>query len=375
MNNIDFPYIYYYNVGRLGDWMLNDIRNMFSNNTSQGRIDVTLFFIDVFLLLCHVLLMVLYLYSKNSLMITANIFSVIIYFYFLFTCTKKVNSFVCITYAEILVHMVFACYSYGWTAGFQNWVFALLCGCFLTTYTPFNNQKMDKRPWLFSGILIIIYFVLFFFLRNNTHNTYESILYTLLCVINSIYSFIAIVLFSLFYTSKNIRRQNELSRRADYDELTSLYNRHALNQIGNNCIHQAKMAKAKFSVAIIDIDHFKKINDTYGHNKGDEVLKELSNIIRSFSIRGIIPGRWGGEEFVLIAPYTISYNEFCVILEKLREKVEEVKFNITSKKTIHLTISIGASEIRSASNIDSAVALADKNLYQAKEDGRNKLVS
>ncbi|MCR4581416.1 MAG: GGDEF domain-containing protein [Bacilli bacterium] len=182
-------------------------------------------------------------------------------------------------------------------------------------------------------------------------------------------------MFSIFYTSKSIRKQNELSRRADYDELTSLYNRHALNQIGNNCIHQAKMAKANFSVAIIDIDYFKKINDTYGHAKGDDVLKELSSIIRSFSIRGIIPGRWGGEEFIMIAPYTIDYNEFCVVLEKLREKIEKYKFAITAKNNIAITISIGASSVKNVSTLDEAVSFADKNLYQAKESGRNKLVS
>ena len=188
-------------------------------------------------------------------------------------------------------------------------------------------------------------------------------------------SFLSIVLFSLFYTSTTNRRQNELSRRADYDELTSLYNRYALNHIGNNFITQARGAKSKLSVAIIDIDYFKKINDTYGHTKGDEVLKELSSIIRSYSVRGIVPGRWGGEEFIMIAPYTIDYSEFVVILEKLREKIEKTKFHISGKKPLGITISIGASEVEKVNNIEDAVSYADKNLYEAKETGRNKLVS
>lgn len=354
--------------------MLDELKDVIKSK-SQGRIDVTLFFVDVFLLLCHVIFMVLYLYSKNSLMITANIFSVIIYFYYLFYCTKKVNSFVWITCVEIMMHMVLACYSYGWDAGFQNWCFALLNACFLTTFTPTNKTKRgDIRPWIISFAVIILYYVMYYFMRDRLVEDLDSTLNTVLFIINSAFAFSSIALFSLFYTSKNMRKQNELSRRADYDELTALYNRHALNFIGNNCIQQAKASKAKFSVAILDIDHFKTINDTYGHAKGDEILKEFANIIRSYSIKGIIPGRWGGEEFVMIAPYTIGYEEFCLILEKLREKIESNKYSVSAKKSIKITISIGASEIRNVANIEEAVEMADKKLYEAKESGRNKLV-
>jgi len=356
--------------------MLEYIKSILNNNTPQGKIDVTVFFVDVFLLLCHILLMIVYLFSKNILIITTNIFSILIYLYFVFNCTKKMNVFVVITYLEILSHIVIASIAFGLSAGFQNWSYGLLCACFLATFTPLTNEhKLDKRPYIFAFISVITYFVLIVALHDYKSDVHSLLTYNILYTMNSVISFASIIMFSIFYTSKSIRKQNELSRRADYDELTSLYNRYALNQIGNNCIHQAKMAKANFSVAIIDIDYFKNINDTYGHAKGDDVLKELSSIIRSFSIRGIIPGRWGGEEFIMIAPYTIDYNEFCVVLEKLREKIEKYKFAITAKNNLAITISIGASSVKNVSTLDEAVSLADKNLYQAKESGRNKLVS
>ena len=178
----------------------------------------------------------------------------------------------------------------------------------------------------------------------------------------------------MFYTSRSNRKEIELSRKADYDELTDLYNRHALNDLGNKLIKMAKDDKEPYYVAILDIDHFKEINDKYGHPSGDLVLKKIASTIRSFSIRGIIPGRWGGEEFVMIAPHNIKYDDFTEVLEKLRIKISQTKFEIENKKKINLTISIGSAKMTKYGNIEEAISKADINLYEAKESGRNKLV-
>ena len=192
---------------------------------------------------------------------------------------------------------------------------------------------------------------------------------------NNMITFAAIILFSVFYTLRNENRVYELTRKADYDELTSLYNRYSLNTIGGRISSDAKKQRKQYAVAIIDIDFFKKINDTYGHSAGDDVLKELANILRSYSVRGIVSGRWGGEEFVMIAPSNVTYSEFIIVLEKLREKVGRTKFQIDENKEINLTISIGAAPIEYKVKLEDAVTIADKNLYEAKETGRNKLIS
>ena len=98
-----------------------------------------------------------------------------------------------------------------------------------------------------------------------------------------------------------------------------------------------------------------------------------SKYLRAYSIRGITPGRWGGEEFIMIAPNSIEFNEFTIILEKLREKIQSKTFKMNDQE-IQITISIGAASVSDVKDLEAAVALADEKLYEAKETGRNKVV-
>ncbi len=141
------------------------------------------------------------------------------------------------------------------------------------------------------------------------------------------------------------------------DELTRALNRHG-------CINHLKPIK-RYALAMIDIDFFKKINDTYGHDAGDYVLKELSSIIRQNIRERDLFCRWGGEEFVLILPYTSAENGVKV-LEKLRKKIENYDFN-----GIKVTISVGINEFDG--DFESTLKKADEKLYLAKSSGRNKV--
>ena len=145
------------------------------------------------------------------------------------------------------------------------------------------------------------------------------------------------------------------------------------NNIGNKRLSLLNNQTSKLDVAIIDIDHFKSINDTYGHDAGDIVLEKLARILRMYSIKEIKCGRWGGEEFVLISNNSISHKEFVNIVKELREYVETHKLDI-GKKKINITISAGIAQGTRCQNLEQIVALADKKLYKAKKTGRNKVV-
>ena len=359
--------------------MIKDIRELWSKKKElQGRLDVTIFFVNIFLILTHLFLMVIYILANHSFMMVINALSLIYYLFWFINCYKYKDFYISFTFFEIWIHMLLGLVSFGWHSSFQNWIFALIVATFLPSFKSDVYKPNYARSFLFTGIICISYFVfavLIYIIPFRIAVELSPILLRTIFTFNNLVAFSAIILFSIFYTIRNEYRVHELTRRAEYDELTALYNRHALQAVGNAMRREAHRNNGNYSVAIIDIDFFKKINDTYGHASGDFVLKELANLLRAYSFKGICPGRWGGEEFIMIAPYNIDYNEFTIILEKLREKVEGHLFSIEGNVRIRVTISAGVALLTSKTTLEDGIALADKNLYKAKESGRNRVIA
>ena len=354
---------------------MEEIKRLFKNKYNiQGKIDITVFFVNIYLLFIHILLLIIYLLFGHKLMTIYSLITTPIYLYYIFNCYKTINRYMGIAFCEIWVHLILGILSFGWTPCYQNWCFGMIVAYFLPA---FDLNKTNNRPFIYAFMVIFTYFFLStFYPLINLKITMDLTIsqHSILFIINNLSVFVAIILFAIFYTSRSTRKELELSRKADYDELTGLYNRHAISQLGNKLIESAKENKKPYYIAMIDIDFFKKINDTYGHTSGDMVLRKLSNIIRIYSIKGIIPGRWGGEEFIMIAPHQMKYSEFTKILESLRSIVEKTEFLTEKNEKIKLTISIGSVIIKKHKNIDESISLADNNLYKAKTKGRNRLV-
>lgn len=163
-----------------------------------------------------------------------------------------------------------------------------------------------------------------------------------------------------------------LYNEAMEDPLTGLRNRRGLHAHYERRIATLRIYE-KASIIMCDIDHFKHVNDTYGHNAGDEVLKYVANLLQN-SIR-IDDGafRWGGEEFILLLPHK-STAEAIVLAERLRGLIEEsvISFEGTD---IRITMSFGVSEINPELTTEENVEAVDAKLYYAKEHGRNRVVS
>lgn len=165
----------------------------------------------------------------------------------------------------------------------------------------------------------------------------------------------------------------ELERLSITDALTGLFNRREFDRVLESEARRSARYKHPLSVAMIDIDHFKIINDTYGHQVGDEILKDIAQILLKCLRETDTVARYGGEEFIIILPET-DYDIALTISDRLRESVEVADFQ-TQKGTLQITISVGVTSItRKAINPARLVASADEALYIAKEGGRNRVV-
>jgi len=165
-----------------------------------------------------------------------------------------------------------------------------------------------------------------------------------------------------------IAHQQELEDRAYRDELTQIYNRRYFEEEFDREIARYQREKRPLSIFMLDIDKFKNINDNYGHQIGDEILKGLVNIIKD-NIRAVdIFARWGGEEFICILPNTIL-QDAVLVAQHLREIIE--KYNFIDN--ISVTCSFGVAEFNQGDTKESVVKKVDNALYLAKEGGRNRV--
>ena len=163
-------------------------------------------------------------------------------------------------------------------------------------------------------------------------------------------------------------KNKELEKLATTDNLTNLYNRRKLDELLRNEIFRSERFEHVFGFSILDIDYFKNVNDTYGHQIGDKVLIEIANILKSNLRKTDFVGRFGGEEFVIICPES-NIENINELMERFRLIIEKYDFG----KVTHQTASFGITIFKKDDTIDSIIKRADEALYEAKNSGRNKV--
>lgn len=164
-----------------------------------------------------------------------------------------------------------------------------------------------------------------------------------------------------------------ITNHANRDYLTGLYNRRYFFEHLPAYIHEAGQNAEPLALAIIDIDHFKKINDSYGHDIGDKVIVTLADILRSGTNHKDILARFGGEEFCLVLKNR-NKTSALTILERLRNEVENLEIPCKNNKIITITISIGLALYNEEEGLEESIHQADMMLYKAKQEGRNRIV-
>ena len=190
--------------------------------------------------------------------------------------------------------------------------------------------------------------------------------------------FLALTFLSAYYEHSRIILYNHITAmqevaevQAKQDSLTNLLNRRGIMEMINHEYQRLDRHEVPLSILLCDIDYFKKVNDTCGHQQGDIVLQKLSRIFLKTIRKQDMVARWGGEEFLIMLP-DASATDALRVAEKLRKKVAATNLQVPDH-SIQVTVSIGVSEVTRQHSIDYAISKADEYLYQAKSLGRNRV--
>ncbi|ARV72573.1 GGDEF domain-containing protein [Vibrio campbellii] len=229
-------------------------------------------------------------------------------------------------------------------------------------------SSWENRPYLFK-------FNNFSPVSNSSNLMFQDIVITPLRSLSGDVSHIAIQINDVSETARNrihLRETNQhLSEISRKDGLTGLFNRAYWEQSLKEEFAQLKVIEESSSLVIFDIDHFKKVNDTYGHHTGDEVIRRTSSLLRKTARSSDICGRFGGEEFTVLLPHT-NQEQANYFAERLRKRIEQEIVKV-EEFLINYTISIGVCEYKSYFESHTQwLKSADAALYRAKESGRNQ---
>ncbi len=339
----------------------------------EAQVKILFYIVNLFMFMCGIIFGIFFFHVSMPMFLINCYFMLLnVYLYYLLE-QNEIAEFINLTLLQLWLFLICSVLFIGWDYGFQQYIFCILCIFFLPFYLP-EQQKRKRYHRIGMGLaLILTYFILYYLCELSDLNIGiegTQISKDIMFGINSFITAIAIMTFSVFSTAVGVDDRKRLTRKADFDQLTGLYNRYAINQILENYVN----SKRKIYIAIADIDYFKKINDTYGHDVGDKTLKKVAEILVRYSKDMYHVGRWGGEEFLFIAPDRFTYEEFLNRLDDIRKYFNKSTFNFLGNK-LNLTLSFGVSRYDGKGKVVNSMKEADEKLYKAKETGRNRIIS
>ena len=261
---------------------------------------------------------------------------------------------------------------FGWSAGMQNYFIIILMLSFFATHFRLRFKFILAGLVLSCRILTI-----FAFAGWEPELSLGGMSVKLIQITNISAVFIGIIVISYIFSKESNEAEGKLmqfnvrlQKQANTDTLTGLANRRKAQSILGKLVHSQEYAA--ISVAMGDIDFFKKVNDTYGHDAGDEVLKFVARSMKDACKEDSFVARWGGEEFLLVFPGK-NGDESRVILEELRSSIGGAAIRVKDQD-IRVTMTFGLTEYDYNGDIDSTIKEADEKLYQGKMNGRDQVV-
>lgn len=341
-------------------------------------------FICMALAFIHILLTIRFYFLEYTILFLYNILAIALYLVLgLYFSEKKKYAWLYYgCYIEITFFGAFATLLAGWNWGFMIYLIALTPVSFYLAYSSPLFGHNIKKPFFFVLITMLV-FVVTRVLSDHFKPIYTKLDFdtnlTLSYSVNAIIAFLGLLLFSVLFTIEI--RQNEIRLEEQYrlletvsskDPLTGLINRRIMDRSLLKAVDQSKESGLVFSVILGDIDDFKRVNDTYGHNIGDQVLVQVADTITQNCTEGCRICRWGGEEILIYVPE----NEIITkgIAEKIRQSIEKIRV-ATDTDTVSVTMTFGMAEYSPGLPLNKLVSIADNRLYYGKRHGKNQVIS
>jgi diguanylate cyclase (GGDEF)-like protein len=252
----------------------------------------------------------------------------------------------------------------------------------------YKNRHMLKHLGLFSGSLImmsgLILMVMFYVADISIMHVMPMFIswdeaYSFMTIMHLGYNWIistiglSLIILSILYFNRTlypkiIALEKDLSLRASTDSLTRIYNRAKFDEILAHELQRASRYGHSLSLIVFDIDHFKAVNDAYGHLRGDYVLKKVVDLAQT-TVRSVdYLARWGGEEFMIILPET-ELERAETLAKRIKEEIENYDFDTIGK----ITVSFGVSQFKESDTEKTLIKRTDSALYRAKANGRNRV--
>ncbi len=262
----------------------------------------------------------------------------------------------------------------GWKTNFQ---WCLLVEILVLYFSlEINMEVKVKLFWVISLDFVLVAFFTHVFPNNLDFSRGWGIYFH---VISAIFYAGIFHIIAYFYSNKfnaaeqNLRDvNNKLREMASTDTLTGLPNRRTMNEHLTMLAYNYERSNQPFAIAIADIDFFKKINDTYGHDAGDYILKSLATIFKDTMGEHGMVARWGGEEFLFVFE-NASGNQARGVLDSMRTQIEHSDFHYKDE-TITVTLTLGLEDYSIVSGVEATISKADSKLYRGKTEGRNRVV-
>ncbi|AOY88447.1 GGDEF domain-containing protein [Marinobacter salinus] len=317
-----------------------------------GTVDVAFFF--------------LFLALGSPILAWVNVASVAMYAGAYYALKNRQNGLaIVLIWAEVLLHAALGIILIGWGSGFHY---------YLLMFIPAICVSAPRR-WAFVALLTLWgYYVALDVLMWSIEpvQPINPLALQIVHLFNLSVVFAMFSYLSTFYLKTVVRAHQKLRLLATTDPLTGLLNRRHMTYLADREMARFNRSGHPVGVLLLDIDHFKAINDEFGHEVGDQVLASVADILRNQLREQDLVSRWGGEEFLIILPDT-GIEKAQVSAERIRQAILDFDWRSVTRTDVHLTTSAGVSEFRCGERLGAAVSRADRALYRGKAGGRNRV--
>ena len=333
----------------------------------------------------HMINVLLFFLAGSIVMMALSLLGGVMYFTLITRLCNRgsVLTMYLVSFAEIVFAVFIATLLVGWGAGFSGYLFASVSTSFYFTFVGQKKQEHARQslPLVLSLMVIFTYFLDYAIMLyvDPLLPTDSDTMLTVIYIFNTVVAFALMTVFSYLFVWEIMNRQRVLSDQnekldelAHKDPLTHLLNRNSMNETLAERMEILKRTGRRFTMVLGDIDDFKRVNDTFGHEAGDLVLVTVADILRSSVSAEDAVCRWGGEEILILIASPLELG--AVTAERIRRNIESSVIKYEGSE-IRVTMTFGVAESIPGYRVEHLIQQADDKLYFGKAHGKNQVVT